>query len=175
VLVGAYTGSTLTALVPVKSLTAPLAEPCSPSSRKAIAFNTDAGAAYRIAVDGSGGATGIFDLGIEFSHDRIAEDLGSRQALDATAPNTRLRRKILKRRGGVVVFRLGSTEAGSSFACKLDSRPLGKCGPVVRYRALKPGRHVFEARAIDAAGNVDPKPLIFHFIIPRHRISRTRT
>lgn len=169
VLVAAYTGSTLSTLSPVKSTTAPLAEPCSPSSRKAIAFNTDAGATYRIAVDGSGGATGVFDLGIEFSHDRIAEDLGSRPALDTSAPNTRLRKKTLKRSVGVAIFRLGSTEAGSSFICKLDSRPLNRCGSVVRYRALKPGRHVFKARAIDGAGNVDPKPLIIHFRIPRPR------
>jgi hypothetical protein len=169
VLVAAYTGSSLASLVPVKGTTAPLAEPCSPSSRKALAFNTDAGATYRIAVDGSGGATGMFDLGIEFSQDRIAEDLGSRSALDTTAPDTRLRKKILKRRGGVAVFRLKSTETGSSFTCKLDSRPPSKCGLVVRYRALKPGRHVFEARATDAVGNVDPKPLIIHFRIPRSR------
>jgi hypothetical protein len=168
-LVAAYTGSSLVALVPVKSEMAPLAEPCSPSSQKAIAFNTDAGATYRIVVDGSGGATGRFDLGIDFSHDRIAEDLGSRLALDTTTPNTRLQKKILKRRGGVAVFRLRSTEAGSSFTCRLDSRPLSKCGSVVRYRALKPGRHVFQASAIDAAGNVDPKPLIVHFKIPRPR------
>lgn len=169
VLVAAYTGSTLGTLSPVKSTTAPLAEPCTPSSRKAIAFNTDAGATYRIAIDGSGGATGRFDLGIEFSHDRIAEDLGSRPALDTSAPNTRLRKKTLKRSVGVAIFRLGSTEAGSSFICKLDSRPLNKCGSVVTYRALKPGRHVFKARAIDGAGNVDPKPLTINFRMPRPR------
>jgi hypothetical protein len=164
VLVAAYTGSTLSTLVPVKGTTTPLAELCAPSSGRAIAFNTDAGVTYRIAIDGSGGATGFFDLGVEFSNDRIAEGL-----LDLIAPNTRLRWKSLRRRGGVAIFRLGSTETGSSFACKLDSRPFGKCGPVVRYRGLKPGRHVFEARAIDATGNVDPKPLIVHFRIPRSR------
>ncbi len=169
VLVAAYTGSTLGTLAPVKGATAPLAEPCSPSTGRAIAFNTDAGATYRIAVDGSGGATGKFDLGTEFSHDRIAEDLVFPPALDATAPDTRLRKKILRRRGGVAIFRLGSTEARSSFACKLDSRPFNRCGPMVKYKALKPGRHVFEARAIDAAGNVDPRPLIIHFGIPRLR------
>ena len=169
VLVAAYTGSTLNTLAPVKGTTTPLAEPCSPSSGRAIAFNTDAGATYRIAIDGSGGATGIFNLGIEFSHDRITEDLVSRPALDTTAPDTRLRKKISRRRGGVAIFRLRSTEAGSSLACKLDSRPFSKCGAVVRYRALKPGRHIFEARAIDAAGNADPKPLIVHFRIPRPR------
>jgi CSLREA domain-containing protein len=55
-------------------------------------------------------------------------------------------------------FRFGSSEAGSRFECKLDRSPFRGCGSPERYRSLRPGRHVFRVRAIDAAGNVDATP-----------------
>jgi len=55
-------------------------------------------------------------------------------------------------------FRFASSEEGSRFECKLDGKPFRGCGSPRKYRNLRPGRHVFRVRAIDAAGNVDPTP-----------------
>lgn len=56
------------------------------------------------------------------------------------------------------VLRFASTEAGSTFECKLDSRKWSACRPPRTYRHLREGHHAFRVKAIDAAGNVDPTP-----------------
>lgn len=52
----------------------------------------------------------------------------------------------------------GSTEQGSSFACSLDHRSFKPCTSPHKLRNLSSGKHSFEVRAIDAAGNLDPTP-----------------
>jgi uncharacterized repeat protein (TIGR01451 family) len=51
-------------------------------------------------------------------------------------------------------FVLGSTEAGSTFECKLDAAPFASCSSPVAYSALVDASYVFTVHAIDAAGNV---------------------
>ena len=79
---------------------------------------------------------------------------------DATPPDTtitkRPRNRTAKRRAR---FAFRSTEAGSGFECKLDRKPFRPCESPFRKR-LKPGRHRFKVRAIDAAGNRDPSPAV---------------
>jgi Periplasmic copper-binding protein (NosD) len=55
-------------------------------------------------------------------------------------------------------FRFASSDPGSRFECKLDRKPFRKCKSPRKYKNLKPGRHVFRVRAIDAADSVDPTP-----------------
>ena len=55
-------------------------------------------------------------------------------------------------------FKFASSDPGSTFECKLDRKPFRKCKSPKKYKNLKPGRHVFRVRAIDAAGSVDPTP-----------------
>jgi hypothetical protein len=55
-------------------------------------------------------------------------------------------------------FRFRSSERASTFGCKLDRRPWARCRSPRTYRNLRPGRHTFQVRARDAAGNVDPTP-----------------
>jgi hypothetical protein len=55
-------------------------------------------------------------------------------------------------------FKFVSSEAGSTFQCKLDRRKFKPCSSPKKYKRLKPGKHVFEVRAIDAAGNKDKTP-----------------
>ncbi|MDQ3275252.1 MAG: cellulase family glycosylhydrolase, partial [Actinomycetota bacterium] len=55
-------------------------------------------------------------------------------------------------------FGLVSTEAGSSFECQLDGTAWKACADPVSMSALSLGSHTFQARARDAAGNVDPAP-----------------
>jgi hypothetical protein len=83
------------------------------------------------------------------------------QPADKTPPNTRIvsgpPRNTYKRKAK---FRFASSEAQSSFQCKLDKKPWRGCANPFK-RTVKPGRHVFKVRAIDRFGNVDPSPAHF--------------
>jgi Concanavalin A-like lectin/glucanases superfamily/Right handed beta helix region len=54
-------------------------------------------------------------------------------------------------------FGLGSTEAGSTFECRLDSEGFLPCADPVDYVALADGRHELGVRATDRAGNTGPE------------------
>lgn len=54
-------------------------------------------------------------------------------------------------------FGFSSTEPGSAFECRLDDGPFEPCVSPKDYRVGK-GKHSFEARATDPAGNADPTP-----------------
>jgi hypothetical protein len=86
---------------------------------------------------------------------------------DGQAPETRIARgpgKGLAK--GRATFRFRSSEAGSSFACKLDGRKAKPCRSPRSYTGLKPGQHVFKVWATDAAGNKDPTPAKRRFAVP---------
>jgi parallel beta-helix repeat protein len=60
-------------------------------------------------------------------------------------------------------FSFNSTQAGSSFRCKLDgpgstAGTWSSCASPTTYSALADGAYVFSAYATDPAGNVDPVP-----------------
>lgn len=55
-------------------------------------------------------------------------------------------------------FAFSATEPGSTFDCRLDGGEYAPCTSPQGYASLALGSHVFEVRAIDAAGNVDPTP-----------------
>ena len=80
-------------------------------------------------------------------------------SVDTTAPNTTV--------GGgpagptsatSASFDLQSSEAGSSFECRLDAGAWTACSSPNEYSGLGDGSHTVEVRAVDAAGNVDPSP-----------------
>jgi CSLREA domain-containing protein len=78
---------------------------------------------------------------------------------DTTPPETRITKgPQAKTHSRKAKFKFTSSEAGSSFECKLDRKPFKPCKSPKKYKGLKPGKHVFKVRAIDAAGNVDPTP-----------------
>ena len=60
-----------------------------------------------------------------------------------------------------------TSEKGAQFLCKLDARPYKLCASPKTIRALKPRRHVFQVKARDRAGNVDPTPAVKRFRIKR--------
>jgi hypothetical protein len=79
--------------------------------------------------------------------------------IDRKAPNTKLTagpKSKTRLRGAV--FRFRSTEARSTFQCKLDKTSWQRCRSPKRYRRVKVARHTFQVRAMDRAGNVDPTP-----------------
>ena len=55
-------------------------------------------------------------------------------------------------------FSFSSSEAGSSFQCKLDSGSYASCTSPKTTARLTDGSHTFYVRATDPAGNVDPTP-----------------
>lgn len=50
-------------------------------------------------------------------------------------------------------FKFAASEAGSSFECKLDRKPFAACTSPTKFKHLKTGKHRFQVRATDAAGN----------------------
>src|SRR5262245_26791937 len=90
---------------------------------------------------------------------------------DTAAPQTTITRhpkkRLAARRARIrVSFAFRASEAGSSFRCRLDRRAWSTCDSPKRYR-VKRGKHVFKVRATDAAGNTDPTPAVWKWIIER--------
>ncbi len=55
-------------------------------------------------------------------------------------------------------FKFTSSIAGSSFECKLDKGKFKVCRSPKTYKKLKPGKHVFQVRAVSPSGTQDPTP-----------------
>jgi hypothetical protein len=68
---------------------------------------------------------------------------------------------------GEAKFSFKSSQAGSRFECKLDSRKAAKCKSPKRYTGLKPGKHAFKVWAINSAGDKDQTPAKRRFKVPR--------
>ena len=49
--------------------------------------------------------------------------------------------------------------------CRLDAQPFAPCGSPVTYNGLASGTHAFSVRAIDQAGNVDPTPASYQWVV----------
>jgi hypothetical protein len=97
-------------------------------------------------------------------------------ALPATAPilvavdqppNTQLKKHPGKRSSKRKAnFTFASTEAGSSFECKLDKKPFRACtSPFKKKVGL--GAHKFQVRAVNAQGKADPSPAAFSWRVVR--------
>jgi hypothetical protein len=84
---------------------------------------------------------------------------GGGSGSDTTPPQTKLKSGPGKRlAAGKAKFVFASSEAGSSFTCKLDKKKATACRSPKSYAGLKPGRHTFSVSATDAAGNKDRTP-----------------
>jgi len=85
------------------------------------------------------------------------------------APQTTLKRKPPRRTSDrTPSFRFGADEAGSSFQCKLDSKPFKPCRSPYTSVRLAPGRHTFKVRARDKSGKLDPSAAAWSFkVIPK--------
>jgi hypothetical protein len=80
------------------------------------------------------------------------------------APQTTLRRKPAKKTvDRTPTFRFASDEPGSTFQCKLDSKPFRACRSPFTTKPLGLGRHTFRVRARDASGKLDPSPAAYSF------------
>jgi hypothetical protein len=57
-------------------------------------------------------------------------------------------------------FAFSSTEAGSTFQCRVDAAAYAPCSSPKSYTGLAVGSHSFSVRATDAAGNTDASPAV---------------
>ncbi len=73
-----------------------------------------------------------------------------------TPPQTKIVKAKVKRKHSFARFRFTSSEAGSTFACKLDDHQFRSCSSPMTYRHLKDGTHAFRVRATSAEGVADP-------------------
>jgi hypothetical protein len=91
---------------------------------------------------------------------------GSEGPSQKDAPQTTLQRKPGKKtRDRTPSFRFTSDEPGSTFQCKLDSKPFRACASPFTTRRISLGRHTFKVRARDDSGKLDPSPASYGFKI----------
>jgi hypothetical protein len=78
---------------------------------------------------------------------------------DTTPPNTTLKKRPPnKTKDRTPTFRFSSTEAGSTFLCKLDRKKARNCTSPFTTKRLPLGTHTLKVFAVDASGNRDPSP-----------------
>ena len=73
-------------------------------------------------------------------------------SVDSVEPVATLSSRKLDTRGAGYEWTFASNEAGSSFVCSLDNAPFTACAPPLITNTA-PGRHGFDVRAVDPAGN----------------------
>jgi hypothetical protein len=82
------------------------------------------------------------------------------------APQTTLRGKPTKKtHDRTPTFRFASSEAGSTFQCRLDGKPVRSCRSPFTTRPLALGRHSFWVRARDDSDKLDPSAASYGFEI----------
>lgn len=86
---------------------------------------------------------------------------------DKTPPETAIVSKPSDPSGSPVAsFTYSSSEAGSSFQCKLDGGNFNSCPAAgITYSGLAEGPHTFQVRATDSSNNTDPSPAGYSFSI----------
>jgi archaellum component FlaF (FlaF/FlaG flagellin family) len=72
-------------------------------------------------------------------------------------------------------FRFASSQAGSSFACRVDGAAFSPCSSPITLAALADGSHTVRVRATDAAGNTDTTPAVRTFTVDTQAPNTTIT
>jgi hypothetical protein len=148
-----YAGATLASLAPVASND----DVSGGDLTSAVSFGSTAGATYRIAVDSGLAGPGAFHLALVHTPDAPTVPVTS----DTTPPDTVITKAptkvTTKHKSAGVSVEFQSTEADSTFACSVDNGPFAPCSSPDSL-SLKKGKHTFQVRATDVAGNTDPTP-----------------
>ena len=101
-------------------------------------------------------------------------DIGAFEFQDVTPPNT----VIDSGPAGAIhdptpTFTFHSTEAGSTFQCKVDAHSFAACTSPRTLAHLVDGSHTFRVRAKDLAGNTDPSPASRSFNLTTAEVKRS--
>jgi hypothetical protein len=122
-------------------------------------FSANSGT-HQVQVRGANIASGRL---LRVDYFRIPEDAPT---VDTTPPDTTIASGPTGTvSGSSVRFAFSSSEAGSTFECKLDGAAYSACTSPKDYTNLSNGSHTFEVRATDAAGNTDATPATRTFTI----------
>jgi Tol biopolymer transport system component len=88
--------------------------------------------------------------------------------VDTTAPDTAINSgPVGTITDTTATFTFSSTASGATFQCQLDGLGFVACSSPRSYSNLLEGSHTFQVRSIDAAGNVDPTPATWSFMVAR--------
>jgi large repetitive protein len=86
-------------------------------------------------------------------------------SVDTTVPNTAITSAPPAIASSTTAtFAFSATEA-VTFMCVLDGGAAGECSTPVTYAALAQGSHSFAVYALDAAGNADPSPATWSWLV----------
>ncbi len=159
---------------PETSITAAPANPSNSSSASFSFTSTEAGSSFECQLDGgSFGActspksyTGLGEGSHTFQVRAIdsVSNIDPTPAsytwtIDSTPPDTTLTATPPNpSNNGNASFSFTSPESSVGFQCQLDGAAFAACTSPKSYTALASGSHIFQVRAVDAAGNVDPIP-----------------
>lgn len=125
---------------------------------------------YEVAADGAGnvyvssllgGRISVY--GVPGSGSSPPPDLTPDKTPPATTIGKGPKKKTKKRKAK---FTFSSDDPAASFQCKLDKKPLAACSSPKKVK-VKPGRHKFSVKAIDAAGNIDASAAKFAWKVLR--------
>jgi|GEM_PF-1707009 len=146
--------------------------PCTPiagatSARYAVAA-ADVGrrlVARVTALNGAGSEAALSGPSAEVAGRAGEGGEGSGRGAGGNAPQTRIARHPRSRTAlARARFAFRSDQAGSRFECRLDAARFRPCrSPYVRK--VRPGRHAFRVRAVNAAGIPDPTPAVFRWTV----------
>ncbi|KAB8142250.1 isopeptide-forming domain-containing fimbrial protein [Chloroflexia bacterium SDU3-3] len=85
--------------------------------------------------------------------------------VDTTAPDTTIDSQPANPTTSTSASFSFSANETATFECKLDSGAYAACTSPQSYTGLSEGSHTFSVRATDAAGNVDPTPATYTWVI----------
>jgi hypothetical protein len=114
-----------------------------------------------------GGCSGTAPCAVAMNADRdvTAAFAADPSPVDTTPPDTAITKAAVDGKKHKAKLEFTSTEGGSTFTCQLDDGPDTACTSPRAYKKLKVGKHRFQVKATDAAGNADPTPAVKKFRI----------
>jgi hypothetical protein len=133
--------------------------PCHPSGNTSCVHNSFAlpqpGSPLRVAEIANGGTSGgqpVFEA-ITLFRDSDPPNV----LLDAAPPPTT--------ESTAAVFRFHASEDTTTFRCSLDGSPATACAGSVSYSGLAEGQHTVTVQVTDGAGNADPTPAAYSWLV----------